>query len=446
MDERRATRRRFLGRAGALGVGIGAAGCLRARQGVDSTETTTTTAPPDTPGAAESSSARPDFGGYLDGATGYDGTVVDARGQAEVTVTVGAGADNLAFRPAAIHVDTGTTVTWQWADKGREHSVVAEDGAFDSGGTQASGTYRYTFETDGIYRYFCAPHKGTGMLGAVVVGNDYPTVNQADEEADIPASQYLDDAQGYEGYVDARGFDDVEVRVGTGNGFGFDPPALHVAPGTTVSWVWTGQGGIHNVIAENGRFDSGDPAEQAGREFTHRFVEDGVTRYYCNPHEAVNMKGAVLVGGGDLPRYAGTYEPPSDEDDSNSGAGPDLPQPDFGGYLDDASNYDGDAVNRMGETEVTVEVGAGNSSLAFDPAAIHVDPGATVVWEWTGDGGAHSVVAEDGTFESGAPVGEPGATFRHTFERAGIYRYYCAPHEGIGMKGAVVVGTDYPSR
>ncbi|PSP95209.1 halocyanin domain-containing protein, partial [Halobacteriales archaeon QS_4_62_28] len=25
------------------------------------------------------------------------------------------------------------------------------------------------------------------------------------------------------------------------------------------------------------------------------------------------------------------------------------------------------------------------------------------------------------------------------------YKYYCAPHESLGMKGAVVVGSDYPT-
>lgn len=100
----------------------------------------------------------------------------------------------------------------------------------------------------------------------------------------------------------------------------------------------------------------------------------------------------------------------------------------------------------MGEAEVTVEVGAGDTALAFGPAAVHVDLGATVVWEWTGKGGAHNVVAEDGTFESGDPVGEAGATYRYTFEQTGIYRYYCNPHRAVGMKGAVVVGTDYPSK
>jgi halocyanin-like protein len=89
---------------------------------------------------------------------------------------------------------------------------------------------------------------------------------------------------------------------------------------------------------------------------------------------------------------------------------------------------------------VTVTVGAqGNGGyLAFDPAAVRVSSGTTVTWEWTGQGGSHNVVAEDGSFESEL-VAEEGHTFSHTFEESGAYRYYCQPHETLGMNGAVVV-------
>jgi hypothetical protein len=65
------------------------------------------------------------------------------------------------------------------------------------------------------------------------------------------------------------------------------------------------------------------------------------------------------------------------------------------------------------------------------------------VWEWTGQGGAHNVVAENGAFDSGEPVGEEGTTFEYTFADAGegdVFRYACSPHRGVGMKGAVAVG------
>jgi hypothetical protein len=73
---------------------------------------------------------------------------------------------------------------------------------------------------------------------------------------------------------------------------------------------------------------------------------------------------------------------------------------------------------------------------------VRISPGTTVVWEWTGAGGGHNVVAEDGTFSSGEDyVSEAGYTYEYTFESEGTYRYVCVPHETLGMKGAVVVST-----
>jgi len=119
--------------------------------------------------------------------------------------------------------------------------------------------------------------------------------------------------------------------------------------------------------------------------------------------------------------------------------------PDLGGYLDDVGNYDGNIETFPGSSTVTVEVGAeGNGgNFAFAPPAIHVANGTTVVWEWTGEGGGHNVVAESDAFDSGSTVAEAGTTFEHTFEEDGVYQYFCNPHKGNGMKGVVVVGTDY---
>jgi len=113
----------------------------------------------------------------------------------------------------------------------------------------------------------------------------------------------------------------------------------------------------------------------------------------------------------------------------------------YGGYLGDTSNFGGTTVDMTGRSEVTVSVGAeGNDGVfAFSPPAIRVDPGTTVVWEWTGQGGSHNVVDEDGAFESEL-ASEEGATFEQTFEDAGLARYYCSPHRGLGMKGVVAVG------
>jgi len=131
--------------------------------------------------------------------------------------------------------------------------------------------------------------------------------------------------------------------------------------------------------------------------------------------------------------------------DGGGGGGP----PDFGGFLDQVGNYDGSVADATGQDTATVEVGvqANGGAFGFGPPAIHVDNGATVQFEWTGNGGGHNVVSDgDGPLDSGSAVSSAGVNYEHTFEEDGIYPYVCVPHESLGMKGAIVVGTDYPTK
>lgn len=131
--------------------------------------------------------------------------------------------------------------------------------------------------------------------------------------------------------------------------------------------------------------------------------------------------------------------------ESSSGGGSVAPK--WGSYLDDANNFES-TEDLRDQDEVTVEVGAGDG-LAFGPAAIWISPGTTVTWEWTGQGGSHNVVANEGPagLDSGAPTGEAGHTYTYEFteEDAGITTYKCVPHEGQGMKGGVAVGDGVPT-
>ncbi|MFC6976072.1 plastocyanin/azurin family copper-binding protein [Halomicroarcula sp. GCM10025709] len=47
--------------------------------------------------------------------------------------------------------------------------------------------------------------------------------------------------------------------------------------------------------------------------------------------------------------------------------------------------------------------------------------------------------------DSGSLASSADTTYSHTFETEGTYRYVCTPHEGLGMKGAVVVRPGAPS-
>jgi len=125
-----------------------------------------------------------------------------------------------------------------------------------------------------------------------------------------------------------------------------------------------------------------------------------------------------------------------DGDDGGDGGGGDTPAA-VEDFLGDANNYDG-VVDGTGPDEVTVTVGPGGNN-GFDPAAVRVDAGTTVVWEW--DSPNHNVVAEDAPTDWSGHDGieSGGFTYEHTFDEAGEYLYVCTPHETVGMKGAVVV-------
>ena len=147
------------------------------------------------------------------------------------------------------------------------------------------------------------------------------------------------------------------------------------------------------------------------------------------------------------PTDSGTAAGSGDEDGTDGGSGETAP-PDFGGFLDDVGNFDGTVVDASAQDSVTVTVGAeGNGgNFAFDPPAVQVDKGTTVQWDGTGEGGEHNVVSDgDGPLDSGEPVTSADTTYEHTFESDGLYNYICEPHVSLGMKGSVVVGTDYPT-
>ncbi|RLM84059.1 halocyanin domain-containing protein [Halobellus sp. Atlit-38R] len=134
---------------------------------------------------------------------------------------------------------------------------------------------------------------------------------------------------------------------------------------------------------------------------------------------------------------SGTSEAGGSSDDADADGSGSAPA--FEGYLSNASNYDG-IVDETGNSEVAIAVGAeaNGGNWGYGPAAVRVSTGTTVVWEWSGRGGPHDVVAEDGSFSSEQMNGS-GHTYTQTFEESGVVKYYCTPHRTLGMKGVVVV-------
>jgi halocyanin-like protein len=126
--------------------------------------------------ASSTTAAAQSFGGWFDDVPNYDG-VVDRTGQDEVTVEVGIDTANgpYGFGPAAVRVDPGTTVTFSWVSNTHNVVIESQPEGSDWGGVtdiyDEGHSATHTFETEGVYEYYCDPHRVNGMKGAVVVGD-----------------------------------------------------------------------------------------------------------------------------------------------------------------------------------------------------------------------------------------------------------------------------------
>jgi len=246
--------------------------------------------------------------------------------------------------------------------------------------------------------------------------------------------EWLDDANGYDGEPRRYGPESrptIMVGEETDDGLAFDPPVIEISPITNVRWDWTGHGGQQNVVALDGTFDSGRTNAQQGTGYHYFFNEVGEYPYVSEPHRDEGMKGVVIV-----------------REQQSTG------YPAVDNWLASTDDFDGTLTDRTDSDEVTVLVGAeGNGgTFAFDPPAMKVSTGTTVVWDWVDGAGPHNVFSTDGgkhgsdsvVSTDGRPldselVADGDNTYEHTFEETGVQLYTCQPHEGLGMNGAVIV-------
>lgn len=279
--------RRKLLKAGGAALTIGLAGCIgpfQDSQGV--------------PGTVERREPEDDDeDDWLNAVPNWDGETADLTGEEEVEVLNGdaeeIGVDGTyVYEPADIHVDPGTTVQWTWVgDVGHTVTHEADDPEFDSGNISGDGeTFEYTFEEDGIFDYFCVPHRGLEQKGRVRVGD------AVDIESEI--ADYLAETPNWDGDIeDFTGEGDVTIQNGevedVEGTFVFEPPAITIDAGTTVTWEWVGDTG-HTVTHEEEEFDSGNISGD-GETFEQTFEEGGLYLYYCVPHRGMEQKGAVVV-------------------------------------------------------------------------------------------------------------------------------------------------------
>ncbi len=177
--------------------------------------------------------------------------------------------------------------------------------------------------------------------------------------------------------------------------FSYQPANLEVDVGTTVTWNNTGAR-PHTVTDRGGTFDSNPIAP--GAKTSINFTVPGTYAYFCriNPSK---MNGVVVVKPGATPARVNRIQ-----------------------ALDPA---------RQGE------------QLRFDPAALTVESGSTIVFANVG-GKPHTLTADDGSFDTGIVTpGAEGGRFAGTnatvvVRKAGTIPFHCEIHPAA-MKGVLTV-------
>lgn len=131
-------------------------------------------------------------GGNATDGSGPDGTEAiplqsEPRDSLTVSMVAGDGGSDLSFDPQLVWVKPGGTVTWglesgnhsataYHPDNDRPQRIPRDASPFDSGVlAESNPTFEHTFETPGVYDYYCQPHRANGMVGRVVVGRPDPS-------------------------------------------------------------------------------------------------------------------------------------------------------------------------------------------------------------------------------------------------------------------------------
>lgn len=115
----------------------------------------------------------------IDGADGsplsYTAVATDEPEPPGPTVRVLGPGEGNRFEPTVLSITAGQTVTWLWSEESAGHNVVPDDGVNPAPSgplADAPQTYSFTFETAGLYRYYCQAHggpAGVGMSGRIIV-------------------------------------------------------------------------------------------------------------------------------------------------------------------------------------------------------------------------------------------------------------------------------------
>ena len=83
---------------------------------------------------------------------------------------------SMVFSPEIVRINLNETVFWKATDKGHNVEFIKKGGVpegVDKFKSKVGKDTEYTFSVPGIYAYWCTPHKTMGMIGFIIVDNNF---------------------------------------------------------------------------------------------------------------------------------------------------------------------------------------------------------------------------------------------------------------------------------
>ena len=104
-------------------------------------------------------------------AYGMNGTTVEMLNK-------DADGNKMGYSQEIVDIGVGQIVKWIPTSKGHNVEIIAAPEGFEiPKKSKNSKEVEMQFDIPGIYYYWCTPHKGMGMIGLVVVGEDISNID-----------------------------------------------------------------------------------------------------------------------------------------------------------------------------------------------------------------------------------------------------------------------------
>ena len=87
---------------------------------------------------------------------------------------------SMVFSPEIVRINLNETVFWKATDKGHNVEFIKKNGVpegVEKFKSKVGKDTEYTFSVPGIYAYWCTPHKTMGMIGFIIVDNNFSNLD-----------------------------------------------------------------------------------------------------------------------------------------------------------------------------------------------------------------------------------------------------------------------------